>query len=267
MVTSDNFDIYPVCKTDVLTRTFDDLVGFTQKNKKRKFMKAIKEEWDPVKGFIDPREIKKQKEAKEAEFQKKLANGSIKVINLDRKKKSTSATAKKVADKKEDPEYKGTLINKAGKKQSQIDADLKARLSPSKAEKKEIFKDDTDYTVKEIVEYAWKHSAKIREKFGGSPKAFEDEVKSNEKFRKTLNNKMIEKIGSKEVKSVKTRKKVDEGLETDVYKIADYFFSRKREFRTLLDGIPDIKVFRRMLAKDPDEAKKFARIMKNKGSN
>ena len=68
MTTSKNFDTQPKAIDFPYFRTFDELIGFNKKNKKRRFDKVLKEEWeiDPETGkgyFVSPAEAKAKKKA------------------------------------------------------------------------------------------------------------------------------------------------------------------------------------------------------------
>lgn len=250
MVTSQEFDqvLVPVDYQDnVIMRTFNMLTGFNKK-KKGKFMKALKEEWIVKDGkpvFVD----------RHKEFEEKTANMKKVVLPTRGSKKATAekAVAPKTTskEKKEPKPYEGYLLNKI------------------REEKLKNFKDDTDYTVKKMVEYFWK-SSKIRERYK-TVKEFEDALKSSENLRKKANAKMIEKFGvpEKKTRAVKTaiEKAAAAELETDAAKIIDWFWEHKNDstYKTLFGNIRSKYALDRMIRNDDRGLKYFANIMKLAG--
>lgn len=272
MVTSSEFDkvLVPVdYQNNVLMRTFDNLIGFNKKNKKGKFMKAIKEEWENGK-WVEKTTAQKEAEARHKAIQDKLNSGVMKIVSLDKKKKTEPKTTaeKKATEKKI---YTGTLINKIGKTEAQIRKDLNDKIS-GKTKSKEKEPNDTHYTIDEIVDYAYAHSKSIREKFA-SDIAFKQALIKNEKLRKKLDEKIIAKIGHKLEKktrkvATKAEKAEKDELEKDIYKIADWFWSHKNDksFKTTLGN--DVKSWQqtfRLIKNDERGLDYFAKLMQAAG--
>lgn len=274
MVTSSEFDkvLVPVdYQKDVLVRTFDTLIGFNKKNKKGKFMKAIKEEyrWDPVLGksvFVD-REKENDEKTK-----------GYKRVNLDQKISKPTVTAaekkeKTAEEKKADKElYTGTLLNKVGKTKAQIDKELNDKIKTRRVARPIETPDDTDYTVEELADFFWKFK-NIREnpKYGGSPIALKQYLAKNEKARKKADEIMISKVGHSDKKKPKKKdpaeKKTSVKLENSVDKITDWFWAHKSDpsFKTLFDNTDSRVTLARMIKNDPRGLKFFAKIMKDAG--
>lgn len=279
MVTSAEFDkvLVPVdYQNNVLMRTFDTLIGFNKKNKKGKLMKAIKEEWENGK-WVDKTAAQKEAEARHKAIQNKIDSGAMKVVNLDaskaKKEKKTTTEKKTAAEKKvEDKKlYTGTLLNKVGKTQGQIAKELRDKISAPRTIKKEIVEPgDTHYTVQEIADYVWKHSPNARAKFA-SDMALRDKLLVNEKLRKKLDEKIIAKIGHKPEKktrnSTPSAKKEKIQLETDLYKIADWFWEKRKEddFKKLFPGVGSYAVLFRTIKNDDRGPKFFAELMRDRG--
>ena len=271
MVTSAEFDkvLVPVdYQKDVLFRTFDSLIGFNKKNKKGKFMKAIKEEWENGKWVAKTTEQKKA-EAMHKAIQDKIDSGAMKVVSLDAKKEKKAPAKKKAEEKKL---YTGSLLNKVGKTLGQIEKEAKENAATPRAIRVEVKEPgDTHYTVDEIVEYAWKRSPKIREKFQ-SDIIFKEQLLKNQKLRKLLDEKMIAKIGHKPEKKTRkaatpAEKKEKIELESDLYKIADWFWDKKNtnSFKILFPDVDSYAVLFRTIKNDDRGPKFFAKIMKNNG--
>ena len=276
MVTSAEFDkvLVPVdYQNNVLMRTFDTLVGFNKKNKKGKFMKSIKEEWENGK-WVEKTTAQKEAEARHKALQGKIDNGSIKVIDLDKNKsgKPSKSAEKKAAEKEV---YKGTLLNKVGKTEGQIAKELRNKVASPRSVKAEAIVDpgDTNYTIKEIAEYVFNHSEKARMKFTSSH-ALEQKLANNEKLRKSLDEKMIAKIGHPEEKKTRTPRQKKEvtikekiELESDPDKITDWFWAKKDQnsFKILFPDITDRRTLYRTIINDDRGLKFFAKIMKNNG--
>ena len=340
MVTSGEFDkvLVPVdYQKDVLMRTFDSLIGFNKKNKKGKFMKAIKEEyrWDPVLGkpvFVDRekevREKSKGYKVIKLDKPKKEKNNDIKVKRTantvdvsEPEKKETKKTAKKVEEV-----IKSTLVNKNGKTLKGLERERKEssklpsyddfyrnikqfnpnfpkdhiinkgavtreeairkahemeREARAEAEMFKNFVEDTHYTVDEIVDYAWKHSKKTREKFL-SDRDFRKALIKKKALRDLYDNRMIEVLGhkpedakkkvSKEAKvqkAVAKEKAIKEKaeLETDINKIADWFWAHKADpsYRSLFDNTNSKYTLARLIKNDDRGLKFFAKIMRDHG--
>ena len=275
MVTSAEFDkvLVPVdYQNNVLMRTFDTLVGFNKKNKKGKFMKSIKEEWENGK-WVEKTTAQKEAEARHKALQNKIDAGDMKIISLDKKKSEPKTDKeKKAASSKE--LYKGTLLNKVGKTEGQITKEVRQQVAAPRAIKGTAIVDpgDTHYSIKEIAEYAFNHSAKIRAKFTSSH-ALEQKLAQNEKLRKDLDEKMIAKIVHPEEKKRTPREKKDVvvkekvTLETDPEKITDWFWAKKGQnsFKILFPDITDRRTLYRTIINDDRGLKFFAKIMKNNG--
>ncbi len=277
MVTSSEFDevLVPVdYQNNVLMRTFDTLIGFNKKNKKGKFMKAIKEEWENG-HWVEKTEAQKRSEARSKEIQDKIKNGTIKVINLDAKKSKSkpavTATAKKqkTAEEKakENELYKGHLINKVGKTNAQIQKELRDRIN---GKVRDEFKEpgDTHYTIKELVSIVYPRSEKTRKAFP-SEKTFRDALLADEALRKSWDEKVIKVKGHKPEK--KTRKVTTAAekakaaeLETDIYKITDWFWNNRKD-RTFIETLGnDVKSWQqtfRRIKNDERGLKYFANLM------
>ena len=275
MVTSAEFDkvLVPVdYQNNVLMRTFDTLVGFNKKNKKGKLMKAIKEEWENGK-WVDKTTAQKETEARHKALQDKINSGDMKIISLDKKKtdKPKKSAEKKAAEKEV---YKGTLVNKIGKTQGQIAKELRDKVaSPRFIRSKFEEPGDTDYTTEEIANYVFEHSAKARAKFA-SVIALREALVKSEKLRKSLDEKMIAKIGHKEEKKTRAPKEKKETvikekieLESDPEKIADWFWGMKNDksFKVLFPDVDSRRVLYRTIINDDRGLKFFAKIMKNNG--
>lgn len=277
MVTSAEFDEVLVpndWQNNVLMRTFDSLVGFNKKKKKKgKSMKSIKEEWE------NGRWVKKTSEQRKAEafhkaVQDKINSGDMKVVSLDKKKKATVDKEGKIVTsdkpKKEDKVYTGHLINKVGKTESQIKKELSSRNS-SKIKKTFEEPGDTHYTIKEIAEIVFPRSAKVREAFP-SPEAFKDALIRDEKLRQKWDEKVINYKGHKEEKkghkTTKAEKAKNAELETDLNKIANWFWNHKddKSFKVVLGG--DVKTYTqtvRRIKNDERGLKYYAKLMQAAG--
>lgn len=277
MVTSSEFDkvLVPVDYQDnVIMRTFNSLIGFNKKNKKGKFMKAIKEEWENGK-WVEKTTEQKKAEALHKSIQDKLDSGTMKIISLDRKKKAEPKTAaeKKAAEKKavEKELYKGHLINKIGKTQEQIKKELNTKIS-GKIKKEIEEPGDTHYTIKEIAEIVFPRSQKTRELYI-SPEAFMSALAKDETLRKSWDEKVIKAKGHKpEKKTRKVATKVEktkkDELEKDIYKITDWFWNHKndRDFKTALGN--DVKSWQqtfRLIKNDERGLEHFAKLMQAAG--
>ena len=282
MVTSAEFDevLVPVdYQKDVLVRTFDTLIGFNKKNKKGKFMPAIKEEWvyDPV----TKKSVFRDREAERKAFNEKKEKGAYKIVNLDAKKSKPAVTA--ATKKEKTPEekakgkelYKGYLLNKVGKTNAQIEKEIKDRNATPRGLKKErIEPGDTHYTCKEIADYVYNHSSKARQKWLSNLHLWDDLI-ANEKLRKFLDEKMIAKLGHKtEEEMKKSRKAVGDkkpkekaDLETDVSKIAEWFWKNRKDksFKVLFPDVDSLATLSRMIRNDDRGTKFFAKIMKDHG--
>lgn len=277
MVTSSEFDkvLVPVdYQNNVIFRTFDNLIGFNKKNKKGKFMKAIKEEWENGK-WVEKTTAQKEAEARQKAIQDKINSGAIKIVNLDRKKKAEPKTdaEKKAAEKKakESELYKGHLINKIGKTQAQIKKELNDKIT-GKIKKEFEEPGDTHYTVKEIAEIVFPRSQKTRELYI-SPEAFMSALLKDEALRKSWDEKVIKAKGHKPDK--KTRKvatKVEKAkaaeLETDINKIAEWFWNNRadKSFKTVLgDDVRSYAQTFRRIKNDERGLKYFAQLMQAAG--
>lgn len=145
-------------------------------------------------------------------------------------------------------------------------ADIKEKIASGKLTVKNLdkdpirskaFKNDTFFTVKEIAKYCWENSTKIQGKFADE-KALLSTLKANKSFRHLCNDKMIEKLGkNKDALYVKKEPKV----EIDAYKLADHFFNNPKY--PMFNDIKSVGDLRRMIAKDPEQAKKLVMIMNN----
>lgn len=283
MVTSAEFDkvLVPVdYQKDVLFRTFDTLIGFNKKNKKGKFMKAIKEEWtyDPKTGkqvFVDRQKASDEKTA------------HFKRVNLDQKMSKPSVTAaekktKTAEEKTKGKElYQGHLLNKVGKTLDQIEKDAKEKVKVTKAIKGEIKEPgDTHYTITELAEKIWPISPKTRERHSGSIIAFKQALSKDEGYRKRADEFLIKKIGHKTEEEMKTAKKsasetkakkaekIDKAkLETDIHKIADWFWDRKdtKDFKVIFPDATSYPKLFRMIQNDDRGPEWFAKIMFRNG--
>ena len=276
MVTSQQFDevLVPVDYQDnVIMRTFNMLTGgFNKKNKKGKFMKAIKEEWENGK-WVEKTTAQKEAEERHKKFQDKVKSGEIKVINLDKKKKTstTASEAKAEAKKKSVELYKGYLLNKVGKTLGEIEKERKAKISGKVKEEIEE-PGDTQYTTKEIAEIVFPRSKKVRELYL-STNSFRDALLKDEALRKEWDEKVIKAKGSKPEKKTRTVKtavqKVKEvELETDLTKIATWFWNHKddKSFKSVFGN--DVKSYQqlfRRIKNDDRGLKYFAELMKMAG--
>lgn len=275
MVTSSEFDnvLVPVdYQNNVLMRTFDSLIGFNKKNKKGKFMKAIKEEWENGK-WVEKTTAQKEAEARHKALQDKIDAGNMKIVSLDKKKtdKPKKSAEKKAAEKEV---YKGTLLNKVGKTEGQIAKELRQKVASPRFIRATIVEPgDTHYTTQEIADYVFEHSAKARAKYASNVILREALVKS-EKLRKMLDEKMIAKIGHKpeekkrapkEKKETVVKEKIE--LESDPEKITDWFWAKKNQnsFKILFPDVADRRTLFRTIINDDRGLKWFAKIMKNNG--
>lgn len=283
MVTSAEFDevLVPVdYQKDVLMRTFDTLVGFNKKNKKGKIMKAIKEEWtyDPKtrkQVYIDRQKINDEKTA------------HYKRINLDQKMSKPSVTAatkkKKTAEEKAEGKelYKGYLLNKVGKTLDQIEKDAKEKVRTSRVIRGEIKEPgDTHYTIQELAEKIWPISQKVRERHNGSMIAFKQTLAKDENYRKKADEFAIKKFGHKTEEEMKASKKpateakakkaekIDKAkLETDIHRIADWFWDRRNanSFKIIFPDVDDYSTMFRIIQNDDRGKDWYAKIMFRNG--
>lgn len=287
MVTSAEFDevLVPVdYQKDVLMRTFDSLIGFNKKNKKGKFMPAIKEEWvyDPV----TKKSVFRDREAERKAFNEKKEKGAYKIVNLDAKKSKPAVTAatkkEKTAEEKAKGKelYQGHLLNKVGKTNAQIEKEVRDRNASHRAIRKErVEPGDTHYTCKEIADYVYTHSPKARAKWLSNVHMWDDLI-ANEKLRKFLDEKMIAKLGHKaedEQKSAKrtpseTKAKVaakieKAKLETDIHKIADWFWDKRntKDFKIIFPDTDDYGTMFRLIQNDDRGKEWYAKIMYKNG--
>ena len=282
MVTSAEFDevLVPVdYQKDVLMRTFDSLIGFNKKNKKGKFMKAIKEEWvyDPVL----KKSVFKDRDAERRETQAKKDNGTYKVVDLDAKKskpKAEKTSAEEKADKIKKAEgkelYSGNLVNKKGKTIAQVEKEARERARVPRAIRKEIPEPgDTHYTCEEMGKLIWKHSAAARQKYV-SNLAIQEKLAENEALRKKWDEKLISKFGHKPEDQVKKTRsttpktaisKVE--LEDDPYKIADWFWDKKdtNDFKIMFPDVGSYSTLFRTIKNDARGIKFFAKLMRDRG--
>lgn len=159
---------------------------------------------------------------------------------------------------------KGKKFAKALKEE--YPADIKEKIASGKITvrnldkdpiKSKPFKNDTFFTVKEIAKYCWENSTKIQGRFADE-KALLSTLKTNKQFRHLCNDKMIEKIGKN--KSALYSKK-EEKVEVDADKLAKHFFNNPKY--PMFNDIKRIEDLRRMIAKNPDQAKKLVMIMNN----
>lgn len=283
MVTSAEFDkvLVPVdYQKDVYFRTFDSLAGFNKKNKKGKFMKAIKEEWtyDPKTGkqvYVDRQKANDEKTA------------HYKRINLDQKMTKPSVTAaskkKKTAEEKAKGKelYKGYLLNKVGKTLDQIEREANEKARVSRVIKGNIEEPgDTHYTIQELAEKIWPISQKVRERHNGSMVAFKQALAKDEGYRKRADEFLIKKIGHKSEEEMKSAKKpaaetaakkaekIEKGkLETDLHRIADWFWDKKgtKDFKIIFPDVDDYSTMFRIIQNDDRGTKWYAKIMFRNG--
>ena len=279
MVTSAEFDnvLVPVdYQKDVLVRTFDSLIGFNKKNKKGKFMKAIKEEWvwDPA----AKKSVFKDREAERRATKAKIDNGTYKVVSLDAKKKpkvekTDSEKKTEIKKKAEGKElYAGTLVNKKGKTLEQIEKEAREKIRVPRAIRKEIVEPgDTHYTCQELAKKFYTHSAAVREKFASELDLL-NRLLVDEKLRKKLDEKRINKYGHKTDEEMRKSRKASAPkekieLEKDPSKITDWFWAKKDEpdFKVLFPGVTSRYMLSKAIENDERGIKFFAKIMKDRG--
>ena len=283
MVTSAEFDevLVPVdYQKDVLMRTFDTLVGFNKKNKKGKIMKAIKEEWT-----YDPKTRKQVYVDRQKANDEKTAH--YKRINLDQKMSKPSVTAatkkKKTAEEKAEGKelYKGYLLNKVGKTLDQIEKDAKEKARVSRVIRGEIKEPgDTHYTIQELADKIWPISQKVRERHNGSMIAFKQALAKDEGYRKRADEFAIKKFGHKTEEEMKASKKssaeakakkaekIDKAkLETDIHKIADWFWNKRNanSFKIIFPDVDDYGTMFRIIQNDDRGKDWYAKIMFRNG--
>lgn len=149
-------------------------------------------------------------------------------------------------------------------------ADIKAKIASGKMTVRNLdkdplrskpFKNDTFFTVKEIAKYCWENSTKIQGRFENE-QALLSTLKSNKSFRHMCNDKMVEKIG-KNKNALYTKK--EPKLEIDADKLAKHFFKNPKY--SFFDDIKTIGDLRRMIEKNPEQAKKLVMIMKNEAKS